>query len=88
MIREIALIALILSPKIKLTVRSVIRYRLRHQRELYVRTDRTVQAKNVIFVRRLARRAMVQHRVTVLYVVPDYPSSKANVSLWALMGCV
>ena len=63
-------------------------YRLRQQRELSVRTDRTVLANNVLFVRRHARRVMVQHRRNVLHVAPDYPSSKADVSLWALMVCV
>ena len=87
MLREYAIIARKISPKMKMTKRSVIQRLLIQMREIRVRTDRTVLANDVNHVRRLARLAMVQRR-SVPHVAPDYPSSEAVVSLWALMECV
>lgn len=90
MVREFAFLARKVSPKMEVTKRSVIyrRLRLRQQREDHVQTDRTLLEHNVPFVTRHAQRAMVHHQKTVPYVAPIYPCSKADVSLWALKGCV
>ena len=88
MVREIALLAKMVSPRIQMTKRYAIHYRLWHQTELNVRTDRTVLAMNVLLVPHYARPAMVHHRTTVPYVPPDIPCLKAVVPLWALMEYV
>ena len=87
MVREIALLARMVSPWMKMTKRYAMHYRLLDQTELNVQTDRLVLAKNVLLVRHHARHALI-HQTTVSYVPPDNFCSTAAVSLQALMEYV
>lgn len=88
MTRELALLAIQVSLRMKMTKRYAIHCHLRHHQELHVRTARTVLAKNVLLVRHHARLAMVHHRTIVSYVPLNYPYFKALVSPRTLMESV
>ena len=88
MSQQTALLASQVSTVIKMTNRSVGKSRLRQMGELYVRTDRSVLAKDVMIVRNHARLAMVRHRATASCVHPGQACSMAIVSPLTLMEFV